>query len=59
MSNCAVEHDLDIYLSSLEKDCNCEIDCTCADEKESREYDYAECQADNERDEMEYDLCNN
>lgn len=51
MSNCAVEHDLDIYLSSLEKKCGCEIDCDCEEYRESMAWDYAECQADSEREE--------
>ena len=49
MSYCPVERDLTIYLNSLEKECNCEIDCTCEEEKESLEWDRAECLADYER----------
>jgi hypothetical protein len=53
MSNCAVEHDLDIYLSSLEKKCGCEIDCDCEERWESDEVDRGEALYDEMMDELE------
>lgn len=53
MSNCAVEHDLNIYLSSLEKECGCETECDCYDRWVSSEVDRGEMEYDNMIDELE------
>lgn len=53
MSNCAVERDLNNYLSSLEKPCGCEHDCDCYDKWIDSEIDRGEMEYDLRMDELE------